>query len=215
MVKFTLTELRDLIISMIVIALAFAIFFRNDYHNNFLILIPATLIGVVPGFLFHELAHKFMAIRYGFDAEFKMFIPGLLFALASSLFGIIFAAPGAVYITGDKEISEEENGKISLVGPLINIILAFLFLAFIFATLIINIISNPDITVNTIMSSSAGYLIYVGVMGFIINGSMAALNMLPWSILDGSKVFDWNKHVWGLVAGIAFVIGVVPLLLVL
>jgi Zn-dependent protease len=219
MVKFTFNEVRDLIISMVVIALAFAILFRKDYDNNFLLLIPATLIGVVPGFLFHEMGHKFMAIRYGFDAEFKMFIPGLFFALASSFFGIIFAAPGAVHIKGDKEISDKEGGKIAIVGPLINIILALLFLAVSIVSMFIGMITYIEgnyafvITVGAYEFSFWEFLSYIGFVGFFVNGSMAALNMIPWSLLDGSKVFDWNKYVWGIVAIISFLIGVIPIIL--
>jgi Zn-dependent protease len=144
MVKFASYEIRDLFVSMAVITLAFSIFFRNDYDGNFFFLIPATLIGVVPGFLFHELAHKFMAIKYGFDAEFKMYMPGLFLALASSFFGVIFAAPGAVHINGDRMISDKENGKIAIVGPLTNITLAILFVVLIIILVVIGVITSPD-----------------------------------------------------------------------
>lgn len=152
MVKFTSREVRDLFISMAVITLAFAIFFRNDFDGNFLFLIPATLIGVVPGFLFHELAHKFMAIKYGFDAEFKMYILGLLLTIVSSFLPLIFIAPGAVHINGDKMMSDKENGKIAIVGPLTNLILAFLFAALIIVLLIAGYIVDPDGNFDTFKS---------------------------------------------------------------
>jgi len=46
--------------------------------------------------------------------------------LLFSLFGFIIAAPGAVFIRG--MITRERNGKISLAGPMTNIVLAILFL---------------------------------------------------------------------------------------
>lgn len=217
MVKFSLVEIRDLVISMLVISLAFAIFFRNDVDGNFLLLISAVLIGVVPGFLFHELAHKFMAIRYGLDAEFKMYIHGLFLALIGSFVGIIIAAPGAVYIKRDQSgdqlrdqlIYDTNEGKIAIVGPLTNIFLAVLFLAVIVVSVITGIITSPDGSFDTFINSSWGYVLYIGYMGFMINGTMAAINMLPWSILDGAKVFDWNKKIWGLVAAISFIMAAV------
>jgi Zn-dependent protease len=212
MVKFSSIEVRDLVISMVVISLAFAIFFRNDYDGNFLLAIPATLAGVVPGFLFHELAHKFMAIKYGFDAEFKMYMPGLFMAFVTSFLGIIFAAPGAVHIKGDRFISMEEDGKIAIVGPLSNILLAFLFLALIIVTMIMFVITT-DFSYDTLVNSSWGYLVYIGIIGFTINGTMAAINMIPWSILDGASVYDWNKKIWGLVASISFIMAVAPYIL--
>lgn len=205
MVKFASYEVRDLFVSMAVLTLAFSIFFRDSYDGNFLFLVPATLIGVVPGFLFHELAHKFMAIKYGFDAEFKMHIYGLFLALASSFFGVIFAAPGAVYINGDRMISDKENGKIAIVGPLTNITLAVLFVVLIVVILVIGIFTSPD-------NSSLEYLFYIGLIGFTINSTMAAFNMLPWGIFDGSKVFDWSKMIWGVIAAIAFVMAIVPII---
>ncbi|MGF7118891.1 M50 family metallopeptidase [Methanobacterium oryzae] len=213
MVKFASYEVRDLFISMAVITLAFSIFFRNDYDGNFLFLIPATLIGVVPGFLFHELAHKFMAIKYGFDAEFKMYMPGLFLALASSFFGIILAAPGAVHINGDRMISDKENGKIAIVGPLTNIILAILFGVLAIILLVIGIIIDPNY--DNFINSPLGYLGYIGVIGFLINSAMAAINMLPWGIFDGSKVFDWSKMIWGVIAAIAIVMAIIPIILMM
>lgn len=213
MVNFSSSEIRDLVISMLVISLAFAIFFRNDYEGNFLLLIPATLIGVVPGFLFHELAHKFMAIKYGFDAEFKMYIPGLFIALVTSFIGIIFAAPGAVHIKGDRLITVKEEGKISIVGPLSNIFLAIIFAVLVVFCIIAAITSSYDY--NSFLNSSWGYVYYIGIIGFLINGTMAAFNMLPWSILDGSKVFDWNKKIWGVVAAFSFIMGAGPYLILL
>jgi Zn-dependent protease len=29
-----------------------------------------------------------------------------------------------------------------------------------------------------------------------INGFLATFNLLPFSIIDGKKVFDWNKIIW-------------------
>lgn len=222
MVNFSSGEIRDLIISMLVISLAFAIFFRNDVDGNYLLLISAVLIGVVPGFLFHELAHKFMAIRYGLDAGFKMYIPGLFIALIGSFMGIIFAAPGAVYINvgqsrdqlRDQLIYDANEGKIAIVGPLVNIFLAVLFVVLSIVSVIVGHFTT-DISYNMylITNSFWGYILYIGSIGFLINSTMAAFNMLPWSILDGSKVYDWNKKVWGLVAAAAFMMGGISYLL--
>ena len=79
--------------------------------------------------MLHELAHKFVAIHYGFWAEYKLWVQGLILAVVISVISnFIFAAPGAVYIHGEY-ISDEQNGKISLAGPLTNIVLALIFLS--------------------------------------------------------------------------------------
>ena len=216
MVKFSLSEFRDLVISMAVIALAFTILFRNEVDGNYLLLISAVLIGIVPGFLFHELAHKFMAIRYGLDAEFKMSMHGLFLALVGSVMGIILAAPGAVYVNlgqskdqlRDHLIYETKEGKIAIVGPLVNIFLAVLFGALSIVSVIVGHFTT-DISYNIYMLNNSfwGYIYFIGFIGFIINSTMAAFNMLPVFILDGAKVYDWNKKVWGLVAAVSFLMG--------
>lgn len=214
MVSFGKGEVRDLLISMVVLSFAFAYFFRNDFDGNFLVLVPAMMIAVVPGFAFHELAHKFMAIKYGFDAEYHLWWFGLVLAVVSSFFSVIFAAPGAVYIKGDKVISEEENGKISVVGPLTNIVLAFLFLFMAIILVIIGVIFYPNADPTDLSKTLPGFLcIYVGWAGFIINSFMASINLLPIGIFDGAKVFRWNKIVWVVLALIAFPMAIIPIFL--
>ncbi len=183
MVKFTSREIRDLIISMVVIALIFAYDFSGRNLNSllFLYLIPVTLITVVLGFLLHELAHKFVAIKYGFWAEYKLWMQGLIFAVITAFFGFPLIAPGAVYIHGDY-ISREQNGKISMAGPATNLILAGIFFL-----LIYYFPSNQMITT-------------VGVLGFYVNSFLALINLIPVSILDGAKIFRWNPFIWIIMA---------------
>jgi Zn-dependent protease len=50
----------------------------------------------------------------------------LLLALGMSFLGFVFAAPGAVHIKG--YINKMQNGIFSLAGPLMNLILALVFL---------------------------------------------------------------------------------------
>ena len=99
---------------------------------------------------------------------------GILIALATSLIGFIFAAPGATYISG-LSVSESQNGKISLAGPLTNVSVALIFLPFIYAL---------------------GSFELLGFIGFSVNMFLAVFNMLPIMPLDGAKVFSWSKLFW-------------------
>ncbi|WP_414470491.1 site-2 protease family protein [Methanobacterium sp. ACI-7] len=183
MVKFTAQEIRDIIISMFVISLAFAFIFSGRDLSLTILLIPLTFVVVGLGFVLHELAHKFVAIRYGYWAEYKMWVQGLVLALITAYFGIVFAAPGAVYIHGNY-IKSSENGKISLAGPLTNIILAALFL------------------VSASLLSSIG-LARIAILGATVNSFLAVFNLVPLGIFDGAKVFRWNPIIWIVIMGVA------------
>ncbi|MEM4524814.1 MAG: site-2 protease family protein [Methanothermobacter sp.] len=185
MVNFTTREIRDIIISMLVIAAVFSYVFSNKQLNIAVSLLPASIIGVGVGFVFHEIAHKFMAIRYGFWAEYRLWVGGILLAIITAYFGFVFAAPGAVYIHG-AYISREENGKIALAGPATNILLA---LSFMF-----------------IASFSTGILASIATLGYAVNSFIAFFNLLPFSVLDGAKIIRWNPITWLLAILIALAI---------
>ncbi len=140
-----------------------------------------SLATVGTGFVLHELSHKFTAQRYGFWAEFRMWPMGLVLALVTSMIGFIFAAPGATYISGTN-ISEAENGKISLAGPLTNVLVAVAFLP-------------------VLVFGHSFFLAYLGYEGVFINIFLALFNMLPVMPLDGAKVFRWSKVRWASVFG--------------
>ena len=197
MVSFTAREVRDILISMFVIAVIFAYLINGrNINENLIFLIPSLLVAVGLGFVLHELAHKFVAVRYGFYAEFRMWLEGLIFALVTAfLLGFVFVAPGAVYIHGE-HITREQNGKISIAGPLVNIVLALIFLAL-----------TPFITKNP--TDIMGFIFMtIVVYGFIINSILAAFNLIPLGIFDGAKVLRWNPIIWGITFVVAIILAV-------
>ena len=127
MFKFTRNEVRDLIIAFFVISLCFAIVNAGRDVGAIIAILPIVMVGVGLGFILHELGHKFVSMKYGYWAEFKLWPQGLLFALITSFFGFVFAAPGAVY-TYANYMTDEINGKISIAGPIVNIVLALIFI---------------------------------------------------------------------------------------
>lgn len=183
MVRFSKGEVRDILISMVVIAGVFAYVFSGRNLQVALILLPATLVTVGLGFVLHEIAHKLMAIRYGFWAEYRLWLEGLVLALVTSYFGFVFAAPGAVYIHGNY-IEREVNGKISIAGPLTNIMLALIFL------MASSVLPSP--------------LRDVAVLGYAVNSFLTLFNLIPIAVLDGAKVFRWNPLIWLIAAASAF-----------
>jgi len=179
--KFTKREIKDLLIAWILISLAFAILFSgvsSIFSNTlfFLLTLGISALTAGIGFLFHELMHKYVAQSYGFKAEFRAFYKMLFLAIIFSLFGFIIAAPGAVFISGI--ITREKNGKISLAGPMTNIVLAILFL------------------IPIAILKPTGILELFFLYGLMINALLALFNMIPFGPFDGKKVYDWNKPVY-------------------
>ena len=84
MFKFTANEIRDLIIAFVVISLSFAIVQGGRDPSLVLNILPIVMVGVGTGFILHELGHKFVSMKYGYWAEFKLWPQGLIFALLSS-----------------------------------------------------------------------------------------------------------------------------------
>ncbi|MDV3277490.1 MAG: hypothetical protein LYZ69_03365 [Nitrososphaerales archaeon] len=188
---FSKVEVRDIFVAWFGLGFAFFLAFQRGGLGNLPALFAGSpgevasvflisLITVGSGFVLHELSHKFTAQRYGYWAEFRMWPLGLVLALITSLIGFIFAAPGATYISG-MNISQSENGKISLAGPLTNVAVAAVFLPILF-------ISPPF-----------SFWSALGSEGVFVNVFLALFNLLPVMPLDGAKVFAWSKPRWAAV----------------
>jgi Zn-dependent protease len=189
--KIPARERRDLLIAWLAISVAFMLIFirRGGFVPEIIIFyFILSLLTVGIGFLVHEMAHKYMAIHYGHWAEFVMDGTMLTFAIAlAALTGFVFAAPGATMIYG-QGLSQRENGIISVVGPISNLVLFVLFTVIAFIA----------------HSLGNGILFTIGSFGMLVNGMIAAFNMLPIANLDGKKVFAWNPLIFGVVIVLAF-----------
>ena len=142
------------------------------------------LVALGSGFILHEMAHKFTAIRFGHFAEFRMWTKGLIFMFVLAILPtkFLFIAPGAVYIGGGmRRITVRENGIISLAGPAMNIVLAFVALGIL-------------AIVGPVMVGDSGMELWSAVA--LINVFLALFNMIPIYPLDGSKVLKWSKAIY-------------------
>jgi Zn-dependent protease len=131
------------------------------------------LVVFISAFLVHELAHKFLAQYYGSWAEFRAQLYGLIITAISALpiMPFKFIAPGAVMVG----LSDKNRfGRVALIGPLTNLIMGFSFL-----------ISTYLYQDHLYLSARASF-----------NAWIAMFNLLPFGVLDGQKIFDWNKIVW-------------------
>lgn len=189
--KIPLHERRDLLVAWLALSAAFTLAMVWGQRLDPFIIGQFFIISLVTAgiaFIVHEMAHKFTAMKYGYWAEFQMNSMMLVVAVAmAALAGIVFAAPGATMIYGNS-ISREENGKISLAGPVSNLILLIPFAALIFVG----------------QSAGSGILAIIGLVGVKVNAMIAAFNLLPVGPLDGAKILSWNPVIFAGVALIAF-----------
>ena len=199
--RITSVELRDLFLSLVALVIAFSVLEERKMPGWETILILT--VGVSSGFLLHEMAHKFVALHFGYFAEYRANMTGLALAIVMAFSGFLFAAPGAVMISRSNvpqelymqdTFGQEEQMRarekremllISLAGPMTNIGLAILFFLLVFP----------------LVSSKSGSSLWIPAANFAIsiNLILAAFNMLPFGPLDGKKIFDSNRLVWALV----------------
>lgn len=181
-ITFSSKELKDLSISVLVLALCFTL---ARYYGKwlliersaFLYIFLISFVAVITAFLFHELAHKYVANRYGYWAEYRASYFFLAVALVCSIFlGFVFAAPGAVVIAG--YLSRKENGVISIAGPMTNFGVALALVPFFLLRTFSGILG---ILIETVI---------------FVNLFIAGFNLIPFGNLDGAKVLAWNWKIW-------------------
>ena len=208
-------ERRDLIIAWLALSCGFTIAMAGlriggDLSKitveTILITFAIALLTVGVSFVFHEMAHKYMAIHFGYWAEFRKSTSMLLVSLAIAVVtGFVFAAPGATLInTAGREMTKKENGIISVAGPLSNIILIIPFAILMIAGILTGGVVNlaPGIYGWSLMTAQ-GFCFYLGFTGFTVNAMLALFNMIPAGPLDGKKILKWNAGIYGLVLIIA------------
>ena len=189
--QFSPGEISSIIIAWLVLSVAIT-------YQNFvglftgigsLEIVIAGFVATATGFIIHEMGHKFVAIRRGYVAHFRLWMWGLLLTLFVVVFsggGIVFGAPGAVYIapaamaaygydsTYRPRDPEQENMVISAAGPGINLAFAVAFLGMFLA------------------APLGSFLSTIAQFGFALNVGLGSFNMLPVPPLDGSKIFRKN-----------------------
>ncbi len=185
--RFSREEFRHIGMASGALILAFTLVFLDPLRQpvtagSAIQITASATVAVLTGFLLHELAHKVLAQRYGAWAEFRSSPGGLLLAVVTGLFGFVFAAPGAVYIAGS--LNKRENGRVSLVGPLTNLVIALAFLG--------SFLAFRPFLGGGLASWVGTILQFTGYINLFLGG----FNMIPVPPLDGSKVIAWNPAVW-------------------
>jgi len=177
-VYFSPKEIKHLAVAvLLVIGVGMSyVFLADGVSGDFVLVASASAAVLTTSFFVHEMAHKITAQKRGLWAEFRLTLWGSLLTAVFMILPVIFKiiSPGAVMISGPA--SRDDIGKISIAGPITNIIMSSVCLAAAF------IPYNP--------------IAWVFIVGAFINGYIAVFNLIPIGILDGYKIFNWNKTIW-------------------
>jgi Zn-dependent protease len=178
-IYFSPKEIKHLAIAVLLVmgvGLSYG-FYADGLSGNWAVLFSALAIILTISFFAHEMAHKVTAQRRGLWAEFRLTLWGAVLTFVFMILPVTFKliSPGAVMISGPA--SMDEIGKISVAGPVTNIVLSTVFLGAAFLV--------PSL-----------FLVFI--LGALVNGFIAVFNLIPFGILDGFKIFNWNKTVWAL-----------------
>jgi Zn-dependent protease len=189
MISFTQDERNQLIIACVIFSLVELSLFISIISNTgpisqFLLELIIIILLSVPLFLLHELAHKFSAQKFGFPARFYLDQNLAIMSLISILFPFKLIAPGAVVFYGNP--SKKTEASIAMAGPIINIALGGILLAISF------------------FLTSNWYIIVLIISKFSFD--LALFNLLPFFILDGAKIYQWNRETYGVIFAFTLII---------
>jgi Zn-dependent protease len=171
--RFSHKEVEHLALAtLLVVGVGLSLFIVGIANGSFLLL-TMSVAAFTASFLVHEIAHKIIAQRHGLWAEFRLTLVGAILTAISIPLPFKFISPGAVMVAGAAD--RKTMGKTAIAGPSINIALA--------TTLSVAAVALP--------TYASGF----GVIAWF-NAWIAAINLIPFGIFDGMKVFMWDKKVW-------------------
>jgi Zn-dependent protease len=189
-IYFSPKELKHLALGMLlVIGISLSFGFGALGQENWAVVLSALAVVITLSFFTHEIAHKFTAQRRGLWAEFRLTVWGAILTCISIFLPFKIISPGAVMLSGPA--SMDEIGKISIAGPATNLVLSTAFLGL------------------TFVPSSHPWISWIFAIGAFFNGYIALFNLIPFGILDGFKIFHWNKTVWALAFAVSVVLTVI------
>lgn len=177
----------------LLIAIGFSIGLYGRFFGGFNFTWTWTLMAIfaaiiTASMLTHEVAHKVIAQRNGLWAEFRLTTWGVVLTFISVFLPIRMIAPGAMMIAGSP--NGDEIVKISLAGPITNMIFA----------------SALVVTGFALLPSALALMLFFAAY---INAFMAVFNLIPFGVLDGYKIFSFSKKTWALAFAISIMLIVI------
>jgi Zn-dependent protease len=174
---FSEKEVKHLTVgALLVVGIGFSLglgIFSSTFWQMSSVKLVLFTIMLTASFFMHEMAHKVVAQRNGFWAEFRLMFTGAILTLLSIISPFKIISPGAVMVAGP--VDRENMGRISIAGPSTNIILAVILL-----------------TAASLQTEYQDVLMICAAL----NSWIALFNLIPFGMFDGFKIFLWNKATW-------------------
>ena len=190
MFSFTKREKQELLIGTLIFVLVGLSLFYDpinlllDLNFDLFIFLVILACFMIPLWLFHELAHKFTAQYYGLESEFRLYPNFALMSLISIILPFKIIAPGVVLHSG--RYQSDTPARTAMAGPLVNILLGG-------GLLTLSAVSNE-------------YWSLIFLIVSYLSFNLALFNLLPIFILDGAKIFKWNRTVYVSIFGLTLVL---------
>jgi Zn-dependent protease len=198
-------ELKHLIVgALLVLAIGYSIALYAGYVNSSSAIWDWTITSVYAllltvSFFIHEMAHKIVAQRGGLWSEFRITKWGAAITAISIILPFKLISPGAVMISGQADLNQ--IGKISIAGPITNMAFSGAFL-------------GASAIALQFPSMSFGWWWLLASLA-TLNATIAIFNLIPFGILDGYKIFSWNKKIWAAAITSAILLAATSVLLTL
>ena len=166
--RFGQGELNDLALAWVGVSLAFTIASAGiGLKTGWFVVLGVSAIAAGLGVVAHELAHKIVASRMGFQTRFVADRMMLLGGVVIALLGFVFLAPGGVRIWPAPTI--ERSARIAIAGPLTNAAVALIAMV--------------------LALQGVPFARYAA----LINAYLAVFNLLPFPGFDGQAVWAHSK----------------------
>ncbi len=173
-------ESLDLIIGLSIVALAWAIPSMLISRFSFWYYSSIMIVMVLITYSIMILPQKLMAKRYNCESRYVLSKIGLILTIVTAISPVRFLSPGVLIVPEINYLSKKQQGLISFIGPIINIVIGIVYL-FLGAFLITP--NNPEIP------------------RLMLNGSFLAsqfvfFGLLPFGLSRGKKIYNWNKIIY-------------------
>jgi parallel beta-helix repeat protein len=170
---------KNLPVSLIgAVILGGAFTFINSFGLKIDIFITWTLISAIV-VIVPKAIQYIVAGKKGILAQYRLWWGGILIMLFTTvIFRYVFGQPVRTEIDREDECDKKNLATVMLAGPLVSILLSSIFL---------------------VLYLMKGTYASLGLMGLEMSLLTAVVTFLPFSPMEGERVYLWNKIVWALI----------------